>query len=52
VSKYGELLLDETLGMIGMGKPNTVQLQLMAAGMEVFIGVLMCAISGIEEPRH
>ncbi|MDP1680089.1 MAG: hypothetical protein Q8L02_08285 [Candidatus Nitrotoga sp.] len=51
-SKYGELPLDETLGMIGMGKPNTVQLQLMAAGMELFVGVLGCAVSGIDEPRH
>jgi len=51
-SKYGELPLDETLGMIGMGKPNTVQLQLMAAEMEVFVGVLGYAVSGIKEPRH
>jgi hypothetical protein len=38
--------------MIGMGKPNTVQLQLMTAGMEAFKGVLRCAIYGIEKPRH
>ncbi|CAH1081809.1 hypothetical protein [Candidatus Nitrotoga sp. 1052] len=51
-SKYDELPLDETLGMIDMGKPNAVQLQLMASGMEVFVGVLGCAVSGIEELRH
>jgi len=51
-SKYGELPLDETLAMIGMIEPNAEQLQLMAAGMEVFVGVLGNVVSGIGQERH
>lgn len=51
-SKYGELPLDETLAMIGMGKPNTEQLQLMSDGMEVFVGVLGNIVMGIGQEKH
>ena len=51
-SKYGELPLDETLAMIGMTKPNDKQLQLMANGMEVLVGVLGNVVSGIGQERH
>ncbi len=51
-SKYGELPLDETLAMIGMTKPNTEQLQLMADGMEVLVGVLGSVVSGLGESKH
>ena len=51
-SKYGELPLDEILAMIGMIEPNAEQLQLMAAGMEVFVGVLGNVVSGIGQERH
>lgn len=51
-SKYGELPLDETSAMIGMTKPNAEQLQLMAAGMEVLVGVLGNVVMGLGESRH
>lgn len=51
-SKFGELPLDETIGLIGMGKPNTEQLQLMAAGMETLVGVLANVVMGIGQERH
>ncbi len=51
-SKYGELPLDDTLAMIGMTKPNEEQLQLMANGMEVLVGVLGSVCSGLDQPRH
>lgn len=51
-SKYGELPLDETLAMIGMSTPNEEQLQLMADGMEIFVGVLGSVVSGIDQERH
>lgn len=51
-SKYGELPLDETLAMIGMGNPNVEQIQLMAAGMEIMVGVLGNVVSGIGESKH
>lgn len=51
-SKYGELPLDETLAMIGMTNPNSEQLQLMAAGMEVLVGVLGNVVVGIGQSKH
>ena len=51
-SKYGELPLDETLTLTGMNKPNAEQLRLMAAGMEVLVGVLGNVVSGIGQERH
>ena len=51
-SKYGELPLGETLGMLGMTKPNDEQIQLMSDGMEVFVGVLGSIASGIELQKH
>ena len=51
-SKYGELPLEETLAMIGMTKPNEAQIQLMANGMEVLVGVLGSVCSGLDQPRH
>jgi hypothetical protein len=50
--EYGELPLDETLGMISMGKPNDEQIQLMSDGMEVFVGVLGSVASGMELQKH
>ncbi len=51
-SKYGDLPLDETLAMIGMTKPNEDQIQLMADGMEVLVGVLGSVVTGIGQERH
>lgn len=51
-SKYGELPLDETLGMIGMTKPNEAQLQLMGEGMEILVGVLGNIVSSFGQPKH
>lgn len=51
-SKFGELPLEETLAMIGMTKPNEEQLQLMANGMEILVGVLGNVVAGIGQPRH
>lgn len=51
-SKYGEVPLDETLAMLGTDNPNTEQLQLMANGMEVLVGVLGNVVMGLDEPRH
>jgi hypothetical protein len=51
-SKYGELLLDEKLAMIGMTKPNEEQIQLMKDGMEIFVGVLGNVVAGIGQERH
>lgn len=51
-SKYGELPLDEVLAAIGMHEPNDAQLQLMADGMEVLVGVLGGVCCGLGQPRH
>ena len=51
-SKHGELPLDETLAMLGANNPNSEQLQLMAKGMEVLVGVLGNVVTGIGESRH
>jgi hypothetical protein len=51
-AKYGDLPLDETLLMIGMTVPNEDQLQLMADGMEVLVGVLGSVVTGLGEVRH
>jgi hypothetical protein len=51
-SKYGELPLEEQLAMIGMTKPNEQQLQLMANGMEVLVGVLGSVVLGIDQEKH
>ena len=51
-SKYGELPLDEKLAMIGMTKPNEEQIQLMANGMQIFVGVLGNVVAGIGQERH
>jgi len=51
-AKYGELPLDETLGMIGMTKPNDEQIQLLKDGTEIFIGVLGNVVTGIGQERH
>jgi len=51
-SKYGELPLDEMLGMIGMSKPNEAQIQLLKTGTEIFVGVLGNVVTGIGQERH
>ena len=51
-SMYGELLLDETLAMINLDKPNEEQLQLMTSGMEIFVGVLGNVVAGVGQERH
>lgn len=51
-AKYGQLPLDETLGMINMDKPNEEQLQLMADGMDVLVGVLGNVVMGLGQERH
>lgn len=51
-SKFGELPLEEQLAMINMDKPNEAQLQLMADGMEIFVGVLGSVVMGIDQERH
>ncbi|OGT18970.1 MAG: hypothetical protein A2522_05875 [Gallionellales bacterium RIFOXYD12_FULL_53_10] len=51
-SEYGELPLEETLAMIGMNEPNEAQIQLMAEGMEILVGVLGSVCSGLDQPRH
>ena len=50
--KYGELPLDERLAMIGMNKPNEEQIQLMAEGMEILVGVLGNVVVGLGQERH
>lgn len=50
--KYGELPLDETLAMINMDKPNAEQLELMANGMEMLVGVLGNVVMGLGQERH
>lgn len=44
--------MDETLAMIGMTESNDEQLELMADGMEVLVGVLGSVCSGLDQPRH
>lgn len=51
-SKYGMLPLDDALAMIGMNKPNEEQVQLMADGVEILVGVLGSVCSGLGQPRH
>ena len=50
--KYGELPLDEKLALISMAKPNEEQIQLMADGMQIFVGVLGNIVAGIGQERH
>lgn len=50
--KYGELPLEDALAMIGMTKANDEQLQLMADGMEIFVGVLGNVVMGIGQEKH
>lgn len=51
-SKYGELPLEETLAMLGAGKPNDEQIDLLTNSMEILVGVLGSVVSGIDQPRH
>jgi len=51
-SKYGELPLEETLGMIAMIEPNAAQLKLMGEGMEILVGVLGNVVVGIGLNKH
>lgn len=51
-SKYGELPLDETLAMLGMGKPNEEQVELITNAMEIFVGVLGSVVSGVNQDKH
>jgi len=51
-SKYGKFPLNETLDLLGMTDPNEERLQLMADGMEVFVGVLGNVVLGLGEERH
>lgn len=51
-SKYGELPLNETLAMLGMGIPNEEQVELITNAMEIFVGVLGSVVSGIDQEKH
>ena len=48
-SKYGQLLLDESLAMAYADKPNQAQLDLMARGLETLVGVLGGIVQGFDE---
>lgn len=50
--KYGELPLNETLAIININKPNAEQINMLASGMEDFIGVLGNIVMGIGQDRH
>lgn len=47
-SKYGHLPLDETLAIAYTDEPNQSQMDLMARGMETFVGVLGGIVQGFE----
>lgn len=51
-SRYGVLPLEESLAMIGMNNPNKEQIELLANGMEILVGVLGNIVSGIGQERH
>jgi len=51
-TKFGELPLEERLAMLSTNYPNEEQLQLLASGMEILVGVLGNVVSGIGEERH
>ena len=48
-SKYGHLPLDETLSMAYTDEPNQAQMDLMARGMETFVGVLGGIVQGFDD---
>jgi len=50
--KYGALPLEETLAIIGSGKPNDEQIDLLTNSMEILVGVLGTVVSGIDQERH
>jgi hypothetical protein len=47
--KYGHLSLDETLAIAYTDEPNQAQMDLMARGMETFVGVLGGIVQGFED---
>jgi hypothetical protein len=51
-SKFGDLPLDETLAMLGTGKPNNEQLVLLIRSMEILVGILGNVVSGLDHPKH
>lgn len=50
--KFGEIPLGETLAMVDADEPNDEQAKMLAAGMEIFVGLLGNVCSGLGEEKH
>jgi hypothetical protein len=50
--KFGEIPLEETLATLEATEPNEEQAALLRDGMEILVGVLGTAMSGLGEEKH
>ena len=50
--KFGEIPLDDTLSILDAAELNDEQAVLMRDGMEILVGVLGGALSGLGEEKH
>lgn len=50
--KYGEIPLEDTLAIISAETPNEEQAALLRDGMEILVGLLGNALSGLGEEKH
>jgi len=51
-AKFGEISLDESLSTLDATEPNDEQAALLRDGMEMLVGVLGTAMSGLGEEKH
>jgi hypothetical protein len=50
--KYGEIPQEDTLAILEVTEPNEEQAALLRDGMEILVGVLGGALSGLGEEKH
>jgi hypothetical protein len=50
--RYGALPLDDTLAALSAAEPNDDQAEMLARGMENFVGVLGNVLSGLDQERR
>ena len=51
-AKFGEISLDESLSTLDATEPNDEHAALLRDGMEILVGVLGTAMSGLGEEKH